>query len=113
MRLIQFNSGLCVVLKDVQHHQAEHSQGYYLTVPPPAHHSSDSSITTTSSSVKSNESTGINNGYYAQRSVQPPSHSTTHHQYNQVKTPSVIDTIPSTIVVEVGISIFTINTSSS
>ena len=88
MRLIQFNSGLCVVLKDVQHYQTEQSQEYYLTKPSPAHHSSDSSITTTDSSVKSN---GINHEYYIP---------TIHHK---VKTPIV----PSTIVVEVGM----INTS--
>jgi hypothetical protein len=95
MRLIQFNSGLCVVLKDVQHHQTEHSQEYYLTVPSPAHHSSDSSITTTDSSVKSNESIGVNHEYYIQRSIPTSSHSTIHHK---VKTP---------IIVEVGISINT------
>ncbi len=70
MRLIQFNSGLCVVLKDVQPNPTEHLQEYYLTVPQPTHHSSNSSIATTSSSTKSNGSTG----YYIPRQYPIPLH---------------------------------------
>jgi hypothetical protein len=110
MRLIQFNSGLCVVLKDVQHRQTEHLQEYYLSAPQPAYHSSNSSIATTSSSIKSNGSSGINNGYHIHRQFPPPpSHSTIHHQYNRVKTSSVINIVPSAIIVEVGITISTTN----
>jgi len=105
MRLIQFNSGLCVVLRDVQHHQTEHLQEYYLSTPRTTHHSSNSSIATTSSSIKSNGSIGINNGYHIHRQFPLPSHSIIHHQYNRVKTPPVVNTLPSTIIVEVGISI--------
>ncbi len=77
MRLIQFNSGLCVVLKDVQPHPTEHLQEYYLSVPQPTHHSSNSSIATTSSSTKSNGSTG----YYIPRTYPPSStHPTIHYR---------------------------------
>jgi hypothetical protein len=100
MRLIQFNSGLCVVLKDVQPHSSEHVQEYYLSVPQPTHHSSNSSIATTSSSTKSNGSTGINHGYYIHRPYPPPSHSTIHYQ---VKISSRINTVPSMMMVGVNI----------
>jgi hypothetical protein len=105
MRLIQFNSGLRVVLKDVQQQQqTENSQRYYLPVPPPTHHSSNSSIATTSSSIKSNCSTSNNQEYYIPRQYLPTSNSTIY-QCNRIKTPPVINTTAlSTIIVEVGIS---------
>jgi hypothetical protein len=95
MRLIQFNSGLCVVLRDVQHHQTEHLQEYYLSTPRTTHHSSNSSIATTSSSIKSNGSIGINNGYHIHRQFPLPTHSIPHYQYNRVKISSVVNIIPS------------------
>ena len=106
MRLIQFNSGLRVVLKDVQEQQqADPSQRYYFPPPPPPHHSSNSSIATTSSSIKSNGSINTNHEYYIQRQYIPPSHSTIYHHCNRVKTPPVVNAIPSsTIIVEVGIA---------
>ncbi len=101
MRLIQFNSGLRVVLKDVQEQQTENTQRYYL--PPPAHHSSNSSIATTSSSIKSNGSIGTSHEYYIHRQYLPPLNSTTYQQCNRLKTPPVINTTgSSTNVVEVG-----------
>ncbi len=109
MRFIQFNSGLCVVLRDVQHHQTEQLQEYYLSTPQPTHHSSNSSIATTTSSIKSNGSIGNNNGYYVSRPYPPISHSTVDYQYNRLLTPPVFNTVPSTIIVEVGISISTMN----
>jgi hypothetical protein len=103
MRLIQFNSGLRVVLKDVQQQQTENPQRYYLAAPPPAHHSSNSSIATTSSSIKSNGSIGTNHEYYMQRQYLPSSNSTIYQQCNRIKTPPVINTTGSlTIAVEVG-----------
>jgi len=112
MRLIQFNSGLCVVLKDVQQRQTEHLQEYYLSAPQPAYHSSNSSIATTSSSIKSNGSVGINNGYHIHRPFPPPPPSSSslhvkihHQQINRVKISSIINKVPSMIIVEVaGIS---------
>jgi hypothetical protein len=109
MRLIQFNSGLCVVLRDVQHHQSEHVREYYTSTPRPTHHSSNSSIATTSSSIKSNGSVGINNGYHIHRQLPQPLHSTIHHQYNRVKILPIVNTVSSTINVEVEISISTMN----
>jgi hypothetical protein len=108
MRLIQFNSGLRVVLKDVQQQQeTEHSQRYYLAAPRPAHHSSNSSIATTSSSIKSNGSIGTANECYTHRQYAQTSHSTIYHQCNRIKTPPVVNAIPSsTILVEVGISVY-------
>jgi hypothetical protein len=102
MRLIQFNSGLRVVLKDVQQpQQTDNTPRYYLATP--AHHSSDSSLATTSSSIKSNGSIGTNHEYYINRQYLPSPNSTTYQQYNRVKTPPVINTTgSSTIVVEVG-----------
>ena len=111
MRLIQFNSGLRVVLKDVQQQQTEPSHKYYFPAPPPtpAHHSSNSSIATTSSSIKSNVSNSTNHEYYIHRQYLPQSHSTIYQQCNPVKTPSVVNAIPSsTILVEVGMYIFEI-----
>jgi hypothetical protein len=105
MRLIQFNSGLYVILKDVQQDQTEHPQEYYLTTPTSAHYSSNSSIATTSSSIKSNGSTGVNNGHYVHRQIPAPSYSITQHQYNRVITSSAVTATPSTVIVEVGISI--------
>ena len=111
MRLIQFNSGLRVVLKDVQQQQqqqTESSQRYFFPAPPPAHHSSNSSIATTSSSIKSNTSISTSHEYYIHRQYLPSSssQSTNYPQCNRVKTPPVVNTIPSsTIIVEVGISI--------
>jgi len=103
MRLIQFNSGLRVVLKDVQQQQTEPSQRYYLGAPPPAHHSSNSSIATTSSSIKSNGSICTNHEYYIHRQYLPSSNSTIYQQCNRIKTPPVINTTGSlTIAVEVG-----------
>jgi hypothetical protein len=105
MRLIQFNSGLRVVLKDVQQQQTEPSQRYYFPIPPPPHHSSNSSIATTSSSIKSNGSTNTNHEYYIHRNYLPPSHSTIYHPCDRLKTPPVVNTIPSsTLIVEVGTS---------
>lgn len=104
MRLIQFNSGLRVVLKDVQQEQTEPPARYYLAppLPPPVHYSSNSSIATTSSSVKSNTSVGTNHEYYSHRQYLP-SRSTIYTQCNQIKTPPVINAIPSsTIIIEVG-----------
>ena len=86
MRLVQFNSGLCVVLKNVP----EHSQGYYLTTSVPRHYSSNSSIATTSSS---NGSIGINNSHYIHRQFPP----TIHHLYNRIKTPSIVIPTSSTV----------------
>jgi hypothetical protein len=104
MRVIQFNSGCRVVLKDVQQQQTENTQKYYLAAPPPAHHSSNSSIATTSSSIKSNTSIGTNHEYYIHRQYLPLSNSTIYQQCNQVKTPPVINTTTSsTVIVEVGI----------
>ncbi len=96
MRLIQFNSGLRVVLKDVQQQQqqTENTPRYYLATP--VHHSSNSSLATTSSSIKSNGSIGTNHEYYINRQYLP---STNY----RVKTPPVLNTTGSlTIVVEVG-----------
>lgn len=109
MRLIQFNSGLRVVLKDVQQEQAEPSPRYYLAPPPlqstSVHYSSNSSIATTSSSIKSNTSIGTNHEFYSYRQYVPSTHSSIYSQCNQVKTPPAINTIPSSsVVVEVGIS---------
>ncbi|CAF0989710.1 unnamed protein product [Rotaria sp. Silwood1] len=109
MRLIQFNSGLRVVLRDVQQEQTEQSPRYYLapplSAPPPpppsVHYSSNSSIATTSSSIKSNTSISTNHEYYTYRQYLPSSHSTVYSQCNQIKTPSVVNAIPSsTIIVE-------------
>lgn len=58
MRLIQFNSGLCVVLRDVQIHDNEHSLSQ-----------SNSSIATTSSSRKSHGSIGTHQ-YLSRRPFQ-------------------------------------------
>jgi hypothetical protein len=103
MRLIQFNSGLRVVLKDVQQEQTENKQRYYLAAPPPAHHSSNSSIATTSSSIKSNGSISTNHEYYIHRQYLPSSNSAIYQPCNRLKTPPVINTTgSSTIVVEVG-----------
>lgn len=103
MRLIQFNSGLRVILKDVQQEQTDNTPRYYLAAPPPAHHSSNSSIATTSSSIKSNGSIGTNHEYYIQRQYLPPSNSTIYRQCNQIKTPPVSSTTgSSTVAVEVG-----------
>ncbi|CAF0918642.1 unnamed protein product [Rotaria sordida] len=107
MRLIQFNSGLRVVLKDVQQEQSEHSPRYYLAptsapAPPPSvHYSSNSSIATTSSSIKSNTSLSTNHEYYTYRQYIPSSHSTIYSQCNHIKTPPVVNAIPSsTIIIE-------------
>lgn len=105
MRLIQFNSGLRIVLKDVQQHPNDHSQRYYLAAPTPAHHSSNSSIATTSSSIKSNgSSSGTTSEYYLPRGYVSTSRSTIYYSYNQVKTPPIANATPSTstVYVEVG-----------
>lgn len=105
MRLIQFNSGLRVVLKDVQPHQAEPHQRYYLAAAPLPlpHHSSNSSIATTSSSIKSNGSTSTNAEYYIHRPYPAGSQSTVYYQYAHMKTPSVANATPaSSLTVEVG-----------
>ncbi|CAF0964137.1 unnamed protein product [Adineta steineri] len=103
MRLIQFNSGLRVVLKDVQQHQTEpssSSQRYYLTTHPLPHHSSNSSIATTSSSSKSNASISTNE-YYIHRQNLSSTQSTIYHPCSPIKTPPVVNAIPSsTLVVE-------------
>jgi len=106
MRLIQFNSGLRVVLKDVhQQQQTEPSQRYYLGAPPPAHHSSNSSIATTSSSIKSNASISTSHEYYIHRQYLPSTHPTIYQPCNRVKTPPVVNAIPSsTLIVEVRIA---------
>jgi hypothetical protein len=102
MRLIQFNSGLRVVLKDVQQQQTEPSQRYYLAAPPPAHHSSNSSIATTSSSIKSNASISTSHEYYIHRQYLPSTHPTIYQPCNRLKTPPVVNAIPSsTLIVEV------------
>jgi hypothetical protein len=102
MRLIQFNSGLRVVLKDVQQQQqTDNTPRYYLA--PPTHHSSNSSIATTSSSIKSNSSIQNNQEYYIHRQNISTSKSKLYQQCNRVKTPSVHNTTgSSTITVEVG-----------
>ncbi|CAF0990092.1 unnamed protein product [Rotaria magnacalcarata] len=104
MRLIQFNSGLRVVLRDVQQEQTEPSQRYYLVSPPlsqpqSVHYSSNSSIATTSSSTKSNTSTGTNHEYYSYRKHVPSSHSTIYSQCNQAKTPPVVNAIQSSMII--------------
>lgn len=108
MRLIQFNSGLRVVLKDVQQQQTEPPPPrYYLAppLPPPAHHSSNTSIATTSSSSKSNISINTNHEYYIHRQYLSSTHSTNCQTSNPVKTPPVLNPIPSsTLTVEVGLS---------
>ena len=105
MRLIQFNSGLRVVLKDVQQQQqTESSPRYYLAppLPPPPHHSSNTSIATTSSSSKSNISINTTHEYYIHRQYLSSIHSKTCQTSNQVKTPPVLNPIPSsTLTVEV------------
>ena len=105
MRLIQFNSGLRVVLKDVQPHQTEPQQRYYLAAAPLPlpHHSSNSSIATTSSSIKSNGSTSTNAEYYIHRPYPAGSQSTVYYQYTHMKTPPVANATPATsLIVEVG-----------
>lgn len=107
MRLIQFNSGLRVVLKDVQQQAPpDRSERRYFVLPAaPAHHSSNTSIGTTSSSSKSNVSTGTAHDYYVPRAYQPATHSTIYPACAQVKTPPVVNPIPaSTLTVEVGTS---------
>ena len=106
MRLIQFNSGLRVVLKDVQPQQQQQQQTdptprYYLATP--THHSSNSSLATTSSSIKSTGSIGTNQEYYIHRQYYPTSNTTIYQQCHRVKTPPVLNTTgSSTIIVEVG-----------
>lgn len=79
MRLIQFNSGLCVVLKDVDH-QTEHLHDYYHSTPRSTHHSSTSSIATTSSSIKSNGSIGIHQTYHLHRPFPPTFYPINHYR---------------------------------
>ena len=99
MRLIQFNSGLRVILKDVQ--ETDRTQRRYIPLPP-IHYSSNSSIATTSSSIKSNLSISNNHEYYNHRQYMPLSHSKIY--YNHVKTPPVMSAIPpSAIIIEVRI----------
>ena len=114
MRLIQFNSGLRVVLKDVQQQQqqqhSDQSGRYYLGAQAPTHHSSNSSIATTSSSIKSSGSIGTNTEYYVHRACPSSSHSTAYYSYHRAKTPPVVNAIPSsTIHVEVRIVMYTID----
>lgn len=102
MRLIQFNSGLRVVLKDVQQQQqTDNIPRYYLATP--THHSSNSSLATTSSSIKSNGSIGTNQEYYVPRQYYATSNSMVYQQCHRVKTPPVHNTTGSTtILIEVG-----------
>ena len=119
MRLIQFNSGLRVVLKDVQQNPNESSQRYLLSAPVPAHHSSNSSIATTSSSIKSNGSSSGRTGgeYFLPRGYVSSTYRTNNYYYHQPtyhqqeKTPPVANATPSistttttltTVHVEVG-----------
>ena len=102
MRLIQFNSGLRVVLKDVQQHQTDRSQQYYLLPAPPPHHSSNSSIATTSSSVKSTGSSVAHSEYYIRRPY-PSTNGTLCYQHYRVTTPPIVNPTPSSsLIVEVG-----------
>ena len=104
MRFIQFNSGLCVVLKDVHQHPIEHPPSYYLAIPPihPTHHSSNSSIATTSSSIKSNGSMG----YDAYRSFVPLSDSSVARPRRDAPAKGAHrgNAAPSMMIIEVGIS---------
>jgi len=104
MRLIQFNSGLRVVLKDVQQqHDVENTPKYYLA--PPAHHSSNSSIATTSSSIKSNESIPTKQDFFThhRQFLSTTTKNKISQHYHAIQTPpSIITTNSSTIIVEVG-----------